>query len=527
MDIALQKPATANPLGSILDTALDAVIVMNSKGIIVDWNDVAASTFGWTRIEATGALLCDLIIPLQFRDAHRRGLETFLRTGEGPVLRKRIEVTALRKSREEFPVELSITPYPHDGELVFLGFVRDIADRKRAAERLERQVLQAKLLYEVISFASEANSLESALQTCLEAVGKLTGWPVGHVYLPADNDPDLLLPSNIWHPAEDHLYATLKSVTAKTRFSIGHGLPGLVLQTGDPLWISDVITDRRFTRAKEVNNLGVTSAIGFPIKNAGSIIAVVEFFTPVPSEPDPELLYVLRSIGDQVGRVFERRLTETRLQQTSEHQKLLLAELNHRVKNMLTVVTGIAAQTMRNSASMQDFKRSFLERLNALSQAHSLLASQNWGATPLKEMVDQILSPYVDASARISVEGPAVDLSPKNALAISLVLHELVTNAAKYGALSQPSGQLSICWRTATDDPSRLKLSWRESGVANAAEPSKGGFGTRLINATVKQEMRGNLTVRYEKDGIRYDMDLPLAPAISTAIETKIRAEVD
>ena len=175
VDIALQKPATANPLGSILDTALDAVIVMNSKGIIVDWNDVAASTFGWTRIEATGALLCDLIIPLQFRDAHRRGLETFLRTGEGPLLRKRIEVTALRKSREEFPVELSITPYPHDGELVFLGFVRDIADRKRAAERLERQVLQAKLLYEVISFASEANSLKICVAD-LSGGGRQADW---------------------------------------------------------------------------------------------------------------------------------------------------------------------------------------------------------------------------------------------------------------------------------------------------------------------------------------------------------------
>ena len=495
---------------------------MSSGGRIVDWNDVAFSTFGWTRPEAVGALLCDLIIPPQFREAHRRGLDTFLRTGEGPVLKKRIEVTALRKNLEEFPVELSITPYSLKGELVFLGFLRDISDRKRVADRLQRQLVQAKLLYDVISFAAEASSFESALQTCLEAVGKLTGWPIGHVYLPADDDPNLLLPSNIWHSENALRYESLITVTSKARFAIGQGLPGRVLETGEPLWISDVFADVRFTRAQAVNNLGITSALGFPIKNAGSVIAVVEFFTPVASEPDTDLLYVLRSIGDQVGRVFERRLSESKLYQKNEHQKLLLSELNHRVKNMLTVVGGIAAQTMRSSPSMKDFNRSFLERLSALSQAHSLLASQNWGATPLKELVDKVLAPYTGMSAQFSVEGPAVDLIPKNALAISLVLHELVTNAAKYGALSSSGGRLSIHWQVAPGDPSVLKIRWLEGGVSIAAEPSRRGFGTRLIDATIKGELRGALDVQYTSDGVRYDIEVPLVTASLSGIEKMI-----
>ena len=115
---------------------------------------------GGRRAEAVGSLLCDLIIPHALREAHRQGLERFLHTGVGPVLRTRIEVTALRKNGEEFPVELSITPYVNDGELVFLGFLRDITNRKRVAERLERQVQQAKLLYETISFAAQATSFE-------------------------------------------------------------------------------------------------------------------------------------------------------------------------------------------------------------------------------------------------------------------------------------------------------------------------------------------------------------------------------
>lgn len=514
MDVSLQKTGTEHALIAVLDTALDAVIVMDSDGSVVNWNEVASEAFGWTRAEAVGTLLSDLIIPDRFRDAHRRGLEAFLRTGVGPVLRKRIEVTALRKSGEEFPVELSITPYVDDGVLVFLGFVRDITERKRTAARLERQALQARLLYETISFAAEAESFEAALRICLEAVQSLTGWPIGHVYLPSDGDPVLLLPSNIWHPADDDRYQALKALTEKTRFVLGEGLPGYVMQTGEPIWIADVYSDVRFLRSQNVKELGITSALGFPIKNASAVIAVVEFFATVQTEPDPELLLTLRSIGDQVGRVFERRLSEMKLHQQSQHQKLLLGELNHRVKNMLAVVTGIATQTMRNSDSMEEFNRSLLERLHALSEAHSLLASQNWGPTSIEDLIAQVLAPYRDAVAQISIEGPAVRLLPKAALAMSMVFHELVTNAAKYGALSRPSGKLAISWWTAVEDASRLQLAWCESGISNVTKPSKTGFGTRLINATVKREMHGKLGTYYEPDGIRYEMDLLVAPTV-------------
>lgn len=503
-----------HPLSSILSTALDAVIVMDSGGVIVDWNDIAVDTFGWTRTEAVGSLLSDLIIPTQFREAHKRGIRGYLETGEGPVLRKRIEVSALRKTGAEFPVELSITPYQDSGALVFLGFVRDITERRRTAESLERQALQARVLYETISFAAQASSFEKALRNCLGAVQTLTGWPLGHVYLPSDDNTSLLKPSNLWHPADEKSYEALKAVTAKTQFSVGEGLPGLVMEAGEPVWISDVRRDGRFLRQKAVDNLLITSALGFPIKNAGSTIAIIEFFTPIQSEPNSELLLIVRSIGDQVGRVFERRLAETKLHRQSEHQKLLLAELNHRVKNMLTVVTGIAAQTMRNSGSMEDFNRSFLQRLDALSQAHSLVAARNWGTTPLKDLIGQILAPYGGTPAQISVAGPDVSLPPKAALALSLVVHELITNAAKYGALSKPNGRLSVQWTFCDEDHARINLVWAESGVDIPMKPTRTGFGTRLVNAVIKTELQGNVVTNYATDGARYDMQLQLSAGL-------------
>jgi len=508
---ASRRPLMIEPLAAILGTALDAVIVMDSGGRIADWNEVASQIFGWSRDEAVGAELSELIIPPQFRANHRKGLERYLSTGVGPLLRVRVEVSATRKDGAEFPVELSITPFQLLGKLVFLGFIRDITDRRNAEASLERRAQQAKLIYEVVSFAAQTNSFDSALSKCLEAVSKLTGWPAGHVYLLTEDEPPLLYPTDIWFPTEGVQFDFLKAATAKTTLPVGAGLPGRVIETGEPVWISNVQTDDRFPRAAVAKDVGIASAIGFPIRNAQKIIAVVEFFTSVQSEPDLDLLLTLRSIGDQVGRVFDRHLAEARLQAQSDQQKLLVAELNHRVKNMLAVVSGIASQTMRNSESMADFNRSFMARLTALSQAHGLLASQNWGPTELHRLIEAVGRPYEASQAKINVQGDPIKLGSKSALALSLVLHELFTNSAKYGAISDPSGTLSISWSTRINGSIRLQFEWDESGLTNAGRPIKTGFGSRLIEATITHQLHGTICFDPRPEGYRYEMEWPLS----------------
>jgi len=125
-------------LVSVLDTALDAVCVMDRTGTVAGWNRHAATLFGWSREEAIGRRLSDLIIPPALRDKHERGLAHFLATGEGPVLNRRIEVSSMTANGEEVPVELSITPTDQFGDLLFIGFVRDISDRQAAIERHQR-----------------------------------------------------------------------------------------------------------------------------------------------------------------------------------------------------------------------------------------------------------------------------------------------------------------------------------------------------------------------------------------------------
>ena len=125
-------------LASVLETALDAVCIMDSQGLVTGWNGHAAALFGWSEDEAIGRRLSEMIIPPEVRQAHERGLAHYLATGEGPVLDRRIEVSALNSNGDEFPVELSITASEQFGDLLFIGFVRDISDRKSVLERQQR-----------------------------------------------------------------------------------------------------------------------------------------------------------------------------------------------------------------------------------------------------------------------------------------------------------------------------------------------------------------------------------------------------
>ena len=125
-------------LQSVLDTALDAVVVMGLDGRVLGWNDRATALFGWSADQAHRQILTELIVPPAFREAHDRGLAHFITTGEGPVLGRRIEVTAINRAGEEFPIELSVSPSDQFGDLLFIGFMRDISERRAEAERQQR-----------------------------------------------------------------------------------------------------------------------------------------------------------------------------------------------------------------------------------------------------------------------------------------------------------------------------------------------------------------------------------------------------
>jgi PAS domain S-box-containing protein len=199
--------------------------------------------------------------------------------------------------------------------------------------------------------------------------------------------------------------------------------------------------------------------------------------------------------------VHERKVAE-------EHQRLLINELNHRVKNTLASVQGIAFQTLRGDVSLAEARARFESRLMALSRAHNLLTEERWGGASLERVVKDAVEHLAGEGARFDVEGEPLRLAPRAALALAMALHELGTNAVKYGALSVEGGRVSIGW---AEENGRLRLEWRESGGPPVEAPSRRGFGSRLIERGLAADLGGTAALHFEPAGLRCQIEASLA----------------
>lgn len=186
------------------------------------------------------------------------------------------------------------------------GISRDVTKQKLAEAVLAQQALEARLLHRTTTMAAEQDSFEKALAGCLEGVCEITGWPVGHVYVPSDNG-NYLEPTDIWRLTDSQPHNTFREVTGQTTFAKGVELPGRIWMSGKPAWIADVRSDAGFSRAQLCPDVQVRGAFGFPIKIQGKVAAVLEFFAEEPMPVDSNLLMVLSNVGEQVGHVLERQ----------------------------------------------------------------------------------------------------------------------------------------------------------------------------------------------------------------------------
>jgi PAS domain S-box-containing protein len=208
-----------------------------------------------------------------------------------------------------------------------------------------------------------------------------------------------------------------------------------------------------------------------------------------------------------VGTIIEvRDISEEKRAQA--HQRLLIDELNHRAKNLLAIIQGIALQTFKNVEGAETARAAFDGRLAALAEAHNLLTRRNWESAPLTQVVDGAIAPYQTTSSRFDVAGPELALPPKTAVSLALALHELATNAAKYGALSVPDGRVAVCWQVGEG---RLLLAWRESGGPAVTAPATRGFGSRMLERGLAAELGGSVRIDFRPEGVVCTIEAPLA----------------
>ena len=221
------------------------------------------------------------------------------------------------------------------------------------------------------------------------------------------------------------------------------------------------------------------------------------------------LLY--QNMEEDVEGVVLTFLDITQRKRQEEHQKMLVAELSHRVKNTLATVQSIAAQTADRTRSVGDFRETFNGRIKALANAHSLLTRSNWEGVCLNDLVEATLKPYrIGERANVAVRGDRIMLNAKAAVTLSLILHELTTNAAKYGALACSGGKVEIAWSVEDSNDRRvLRLVWQESGVPRVEPPGAPGFGLTLIRRSVGYELDGEAAIDFPPNGLRCEIVAP------------------
>lgn len=217
--------------------------------------------------------------------------------------------------------------------------------------------------------------------------------------------------------------------------------------------------------------------------------------------------------GGRAVRLAGISLDITARKAAEEHQRLLLDELNHRVKNTLATVQSLALQT-RTPADARHRDDPFFRRLLALSQAHDLLTEASWESASLADVIRRTLDPHfaVGDDRRIRLSGPAVQLPPNAAVTLHMGFHELATNAMKYGALSSAEGRIDVTWTIdGAAEPPTLEIEWRESGGPTVAAPTRRGFGSRMIERGIAHEFGGVCQLTFDPAGLACHMRLPLA----------------
>ncbi len=453
----------------ILDLLPVATFICDAQGVILQYNRRAVEI--WGRVPAPGqthdAFSGDTsFFELDGTPLSRSMLSDVLAGGE-PV--RDVERIVRHGDGREVFVSVNIDPL-RDAKGALVGAVNcfvDITERKRSDDALEHSRVRAleqeqrlAATYEHAAIGISEVDPEGRFLRVNEAICAITG-----------HDRDELLSIRLFtrtHPDDVDLdQASFKQQIAGELefYSVEKRL---VRKDGRVIWIS------------------VRSS---PVRDAAG-----------------KLLYLVRVVQD----VTERKAAERR-------QKLLIDELNHRVKNTLARVQSLAAQTARGTPEPGEFRARFEGRLLALSKAHDQLTHHHWENAELREVAEASLAPYAEAG-RVVLRGEKVMLRPRAVLTLAMAFHELTTNAAKYGALSVPGGRIELNWRMLAGEaerPPRLRIDWTEKGGPPVNTPDRRGFGSRLIEGSIAAELGGHARLVFAPEGLGCEIVVPLEPVAS------------
>lgn len=428
-------------------------------------------------------------------------------------MQKRLSVV---NSSQGAPIQVTVS----DTSTVDLKMLEArLADARTA---LAEETVRADALNRIAAAIGAGGALEQVVQTVVDGGVELTGAAFGAFFytdqIGEDEALSLYTLSGAPRSAFDHFPMVRKTAIFAPTFN-GEGI----------LRSDDITQDPRYGHSAPYHgmphgHLPVRSYLGVPVvSRSGKVLGALLFGHPEPGRFSERLEHLMAGVGAQAAVAIENvRLHQAARQEVeerrlaAERQRMLLNELNHRVKNTLASVQSIARQSLINADNVEGFRDAFEARLMALSQTHNLLTAENWQGASLHDIFAAELRPHgggrQGGGPRFTLEGDRnLRLNPKAAVALGMAIHELATNALKYGALSTPSGHVALSSRLEGQEADRhLVIEWVESGGPSVSKPVRRGFGSRLLERGLAGELAGRVQLDYDPSGVSCRMELPL-----------------
>jgi two-component system, OmpR family, phosphate regulon sensor histidine kinase PhoR len=518
----------------ILETAQEAFVAMDAEGMIIGWNPEAEATFGWLRDEAIGRELAETLLPHRYRSPHRLGVKRFLESGEGPVLNKRLELSALHKEGYEFPVELTISPTRIGDAYVFNAFLRDITERKQADQYFRAQ-------HEVTNVIAQSTAREDFMPKVLAALGESMGWELGEFWI-VDRRSGVLRHRVHWHlPSIDAQELDRRS--RDLEFERGVGLPGRAWEREQPVYVADIRDDPAFLRTSAAVSQGLRSAIGIPIHGDGGVMGVMVFFSTDIAAPNKELIAMMATLGSQVGQAIERHHAEIEADRLKNE---FFSLVSHEFRTPLTSIVGYIELLEETPESISEAERAqFLgvvkrnsERLRRLVDDLLFISRVQGGSFSLAPRpldLEELASHSLEAARPQAEEcGLSLELNTDGASQfygdpdrLAQLFDNLLSNAVKY----TPAGeQVKVDISTGDEhvvievrntgvyiQPEEIKhLFDRFFRASTASEGEMPGVGLGLTIAQSIVEAHGGeiRAISDTKSGTVFGVKLPLRQAI-------------
>jgi PAS domain S-box-containing protein len=438
-------------IAAIVDSSDDAIISKDLGGIVTTWNDGAERLFGYAAGEMIGKSVT-LLMPPHLADEVTNTYDQLFR-GERI---EHFETTRVRKDGTSVGISLSMSLVRNaQGRVVGTSAIaRDITARKKAELDLAERTKQLALAESAALVGSVAYDVESGRMQISEGYAAIYGFPKGTSEIMRKEWEARVHQEDLAHleVLRDRVF-----FSRLTEYSVDYRI---VRPRGEVRWI-----------------------------DARLLISYGEDGRPQ------------RVIGINIDITGRKR--------TEEQQRTLHAELDHRVKNALATVSAVVSQTRLGSRSIANFVAALDGRIRSMATTHELLSARRWEGICLTELVRRELAPYV-AGGNTAINGPEVVLHPEAGQAMAMVLHELATNAAKYGAFSNHTGRMLVQWRWLQNGShDRLVVEWRETGGPPVLAPSRSGYGTSIIRELIPFELGGTVELSFAREGIRCRLEIP------------------